>query len=178
MKHLIIFTFFILSLGTTTRESLTEFLLTRKFNYELGIPTIHENNMEVHGKTFVEREIRFINDSLFQEVISNEDRSYDYHLADSSCFVSLKNGYEISVLTGLWEKENDTTIVLHFKSEKIYDMGAYIRYRYYSEQEKNKKYEIEELRSRLWTETKRLNVTDERSLCIVNGLSRCYKPNY
>jgi len=178
MKHLILLTFFILSIDTVSNEGLIEFLLTRKFNYELGIPTMYENNKEVHGITTVAREIRFLNDSLFQETISNETRFYDYHLSDSSGFVPLKNGYEISVLTGLWKKENDTVIVLHYKNEKIYDMGAFIRYRYYTEQEKNKEYTIKELRSRNWDETKRLKITDERSLCIVNGLSRCYNPNY
>ena len=82
MKHLILFPLFILVLSTTSTESLTEFLLTREFNYELGTPRMHVNNMEVCGITHVAREIRFINDSIFQEVISKEDRSYDYHLAD------------------------------------------------------------------------------------------------
>ena len=178
MKHLILFPLFILVLSTTSTESLTELLLTREFNYELGTPRMHVNNMEVCGITHVAREIRFINDSIFEEVISKEDRFYDYHLADSSGFIPLKNGYEISILTGLWQNENDTVIVLQYKREKIYDMGAYIRYRYYTEQDKSKEYKIEELRSRFWNETKRLEVTEERSLCIINGLSRCYKPNY
>ena len=178
MKHLILFPLFFFSLNTTTPESLTEFLLTRKFNYELGIPTRYENNIEVQGITHVAREIRFINDTLFQETISNEYSTYDYHLADSSNFISLKNGYEISILTGLWKIENDTAIVLQYQNEKIYDMGAFIRYLYYTEQEKNKGYEIEELRSRTWDETKRLKITKQRNLCIVNGLSRCFKPDY
>ena len=58
MKHLILFPLFILVLSTTSTESISEFILTRKFNYELGTPRMHVNNMEVCGPTLIENEFK------------------------------------------------------------------------------------------------------------------------
>lgn len=178
MRRHILLAFFFLSFSRPTENGITEYLLTRTFHYELGVSVMHANNMEVHGKTDVSREVRFINDSVFRETIFNETRFYDTHLSDSSSFTSMKNGYEISVLKGKWVNEHDTVIILNYTEEKIFDMGTFLEYRYKTEQELNTDIHIQALRSRTWMETKRLKITDDRNLCVLNGLNRCYSPNY
>lgn len=153
------------------------YLISREFHFDLGPPTEWNNNREVMGHNDVAREIHFVNDAVFEEIISAETKFYDYHLAESSGFVPLKNGYEIAVLKGTWYLRNDT-VFLDYQQESIYEFSAYNRYRHYAANDPEKAQKPAPLRNRTWVEQKSLHLTSDKTLCLINGLNRCYTPDY
>lgn len=156
----------------------TSYLLAREFHYELGQPTEYQNGLEVHGHSDVYRIIRFLDSTKFHEVVYKETKFYDAALKDSSNFQSLNNGFEVSVLKGNWSWTKDSVLSLNYLKEDVYDLEEYVRYLYFQGKSREEQSKVAVLRSRAWDFRQNFILNKEGALCIIDGLHRCYQPDY
>lgn len=156
----------------------TSYLLAREFHYELGQPTEYQNGLEVHGHSDVYRIIRFLDSTQFDEVIFKETKFYDAALKDSSNFQSLKNGFEVSVLKGNWSWAKDSVLSLNYQKEDLYDFAHYGLYLQFLGKSREEQSKVAVLRSRAWNLRQNFILNKEGALCIIDGLHRCYQPDY
>ncbi len=161
---------------TQPTDSVLDYLLTRTFNLWKGIPMQHYGNMEVIGKTDAERRLKFTSDSTFSEIIFAENRGDDATFLKADSLVApRKEGYEVSVLHGMWALKNDT-IVLNYRQEFIYTYTAINNFYYHKKRTPTSDKELASLRMRSWIETKLLFM-DIHLLCGAPYVG-CYKADY
>ncbi len=152
-----------------------EYLLIRDFDLYRGIPTEWQNNREVHGKTEMERSLKFTSDSTFEECIFVEGRPFFVMKAETDTSIKgLSSDREIAIRSGSWKKVGDT-LFLNYQWEFIHNLSSYQRFindkLYYPEKVK----EMIPLRSRFWREEKSLIIDIERGLCLDRPGDFCYR---
>lgn len=156
-------------------SSIIEYLLQRDFSLYKGIPTEWQNNMEVHGKTDLERSLLFPTDSTFEEVIYVEGRQFFVMQAETdSSIEGINNDREIAIRKGSWTKIEDS-LKLKFEQESIYELSAYQKKVYYQLYDPKKIVQLIPLRSRYWREEKYLLINYERGLCLDRPGDFCYR---